>query len=58
MPNTRVKFRSALVAGIMAGTMFQLTQYLYIHFQVGVTKYNAIYGKPLQHFPSLLSGCS
>lgn len=44
MPNTRVKFRSALVAGVMAGTMFQFTQYLYIHFQVGVTKYNAIYG--------------
>lgn len=44
MPNTRVKFRSALVAGIMAGTIFQVTQNLYIDFQVGVTKYNAIYG--------------
>jgi membrane protein len=44
MPNTRVRFKSALVAGVMAGTMFQIIQYLYIHFQVGVTKYNAIYG--------------
>jgi len=44
MPNTRVKFRSALVAGIMAGTTFQVMQNLYIDFQVGVTKYNAIYG--------------
>ncbi len=44
MPNTKVKFRSALVAGIIAGTMFQITQFMYIHFQVGVTKYNAIYG--------------
>lgn len=44
MPNTKVKFKSALVAGVMAGTMFQLTQFLYIHFQVGVTKYSALYG--------------
>jgi membrane protein len=44
MPNTRVRFKSALVAGVMAGTMFQIIQYLYIHFQVGVTKYNALYG--------------
>lgn len=44
MPNTRVKFSSALVAGIIAGTLFQLAQWGYIHFQVGVTRYNAIYG--------------
>ncbi|HUS86827.1 MAG TPA: YihY/virulence factor BrkB family protein [Bacteroidales bacterium] len=44
MPNTRVKFRSALVAGIIAGTMFQVTQFLYINFQIGVSKYNALYG--------------
>ncbi|MCD4770473.1 MAG: YihY/virulence factor BrkB family protein [Bacteroidales bacterium] len=44
MPNTKVKFKSALVAGIIAGTIFQITQYMYIHFQLGVTKYNAIYG--------------
>ncbi len=44
MPNTKVKFLSALVAGIIAGTTFQLLQWGYIHFQVGVSKYNAIYG--------------
>lgn len=44
MPNTRVKFTSALVAGIIAGTLFQLAQWGYIHFQIGVTRYNAIYG--------------
>ncbi len=44
MPNTKVKFTSALVAGIIAGTTFQLLQWGYIHFQVGVSKYNAIYG--------------
>jgi membrane protein len=44
MPNTKVRFDAALLAGIIAGTAFQLAQYGYLHFQVGVTQYNAIYG--------------
>ncbi|GAB4374868.1 MAG: YihY/virulence factor BrkB family protein [Salibacteraceae bacterium] len=44
VPNTKVKFSSALIAGIIAGTAFQLLEWGYIHFQVGVSKYNAIYG--------------
>ncbi len=44
MPNTFVKFRSALVAGIIAGSVFQLVQWAYIEFQIGVSQYNAIYG--------------
>lgn len=44
MPNTRVKIRSALLAGIIAGTFFQLFQWGYIEFQVGVSRSNAIYG--------------
>jgi len=44
MPNTKVDFRSGLLAGIVAGTVFQIAQMLYITFQVGVAKYNAIYG--------------
>ena len=44
VPNTRVDFRSGLLAGVVAGTIFQITQLLYISFQVGVAKYNAIYG--------------
>ena len=44
MPNTRVKFTSALIAGIIAGSIFQLTQWGYIHFQIGVSRYGAIYG--------------
>lgn len=44
MPNTKVKFKHALIAGIFAGTLFQVTQWGYIHFQIGVTKYSAIYG--------------
>ena len=44
IPNTRVRFTSALVGGILAGTLWQIVQWCYIHFQVGVAKYNAIYG--------------
>ena len=44
MPNTTVKFRSALAGAVVAGTCWQIAQWWYIHFQVGVAKYNAIYG--------------
>jgi membrane protein len=44
MPNTKVKFKYALIAGIIAGTIFQVTQWGYIHFQVGVSKYSTLYG--------------
>ncbi len=44
MPNTKVKFKSAFIAGITAGILFQLAQWGYVNFQVGVAKYNAIYG--------------
>ncbi len=44
MPNTSVRFSSALVAGIIAGTIFQLVQWAYVAFQVGVARYGAMYG--------------
>jgi membrane protein len=44
MPNTKVRFLSGLIAGVIAGTVFQVVQWGYIAFQVGVAKYNAIYG--------------
>ncbi len=44
IPNTKVRFRSALIAGIVAGTIFQLVQWAYINFQIGAAKYGAIYG--------------
>ncbi len=44
LPNTKVKFTSALVGGIIAGSLFQITQYFYVYFQVGMSRYNAIYG--------------
>ena len=44
MPNTKVRFTSALLAGIITGTVFEIVQWAYITFQVGAAKYNAIYG--------------
>ncbi|HCI56146.1 MAG TPA: YihY/virulence factor BrkB family protein, partial [Bacteroidales bacterium] len=44
MPNTRVQFKSALIAGILAGSFLQFVQWLYIDLQFGITKLNAIYG--------------
>ncbi|KAA6341884.1 hypothetical protein EZS27_010330 [termite gut metagenome] len=44
MPNTKVKFKHALLAGILSGTLYQFFQYLYINGQISVSKYNAIYG--------------
>ena len=44
IPNTKVRLRSALLGGILAGTIWQIAQWGYIYFQVGVGRYNAIYG--------------
>jgi len=44
MPNTKVNFRAGLLAGIAAGTIYQLLQWAYITFQIGASKYGAIYG--------------
>lgn len=44
LPNTKVKFRSAFVAGIVAAILFELLEWAYINFQIGVAQYNAIYG--------------
>ena len=39
-----VKFKHALIAGILAGSAYQAFQFLYINSQLWVSKYNAIYG--------------
>ncbi len=44
LPNTRVPFISALVAGLVAAFLWWLVQSIYISFQVGVARYNALYG--------------
>lgn len=44
MPNTKVKPRCALVPGVLAGVAMQGLQLFYIHSQIWVSSYNAIYG--------------
>ena len=44
MPNTDIRFRNAILPGFIAGTAFQFLQYFYIHSQIWVSSYNAIYG--------------
>jgi membrane protein len=44
MPNTKVGFSSALIAGILAGTAFLVVQWFYIVAQMGMSRYNVIYG--------------
>ncbi|MCM2264054.1 MAG: YihY family inner membrane protein [Desulfuromonadales bacterium] len=44
IPNTRVAPRAALIGGVFSGTLWQLSQWVYVDFQIGVARYNAIYG--------------
>jgi membrane protein len=44
MPNTRVRWSSALWAGLLLGTVYQFVQWGYLELQIGVSRYNAIYG--------------
>lgn len=44
IPNTKVKFKYAIIPGILCGITFQLLQWLFVSGQIYVSKYNAIYG--------------
>jgi len=44
MPNTRVRFVSALLGGVSGGTLWQAAHVLFAWFQGMATYYNAIYG--------------
>lgn len=44
MPNTKVKISYTIVPGILAGVAMQGLQLFYIHSQIWVSSYNAIYG--------------
>lgn len=43
IPNTKVKFRSALIGGIFAGVAWEATGWAFASFVVSSTKYTAIY---------------
>ena len=44
MPNTRVRFWSAVLGGVVGGSVWQLAQWLFIALQGRSAYYNAIYG--------------
>ncbi|MCF6291613.1 MAG: YihY/virulence factor BrkB family protein [Desulfobacterales bacterium] len=44
LPNTRVRLLPALAGGILGGISWVLIQALYVKLQIGVARYNAIYG--------------
>ena len=44
IPNAKVRFGSALMAGIVAGSFFLFFQWGYVYLQRWMTSYNAIYG--------------
>lgn len=44
IPNTKVRFLPALAGGILGGLGWLLVQMAYIRLQIGVARYNAIYG--------------
>ncbi|HPY90197.1 MAG TPA: YihY/virulence factor BrkB family protein [Lentisphaeria bacterium] len=44
MPNTKVKSFPALMAGLTAGLLWYVVQWAFLSLQVGLTRYNTIYG--------------
>jgi membrane protein len=44
IPNQKVRLLSGVIAGVIAGTIYQLTQWGYVYAQFGASKYGAIYG--------------
>ncbi|MBQ5894382.1 MAG: YihY/virulence factor BrkB family protein, partial [Rikenellaceae bacterium] len=44
LPNTKVRFISALTASLVSGTTFLLFQWAYVALQSSMSAYNAIYG--------------
>lgn len=44
IPMAKSRLRSIFIAACVAGTSWQLAQWSYVHFQIGVSRYNVIYG--------------
>ncbi len=44
MPNRKIDYRAGIVAGIIAGILYQWMQWAYISLQFALSGYNAIYG--------------
>ncbi len=44
LPNGKIQFSSALLGGMIAGAIYNLVQWAYIHFQIGASNAGAVYG--------------
>lgn len=44
VPNTQTDTLSCLLGGVAAGLLWQILQSVFLNYQIGVSKYNAIYG--------------
>ena len=44
MPNRRVPAFSAMIAAVIAGSLYQVLHWAFINFQLGISSYGAIYG--------------
>lgn len=44
MPNSHVRWSACVGPGVIAGLSFQGLEYFYIHYQIKLSAYNAIYG--------------
>jgi membrane protein len=44
MPNHKINFRAGIIAAIVTGVLYHLSEWAYLSLQIGVSSYNAIYG--------------
>jgi membrane protein len=54
LPNTEVRTRSAIFGAVVAGTLWQMAQWTYVTFVIGLVRYSAVYGA-LWQLPILLA---
>jgi membrane protein len=54
LPNTDVRTRSAIFGAVVAGTLWQMAQWTYVTFVIGLVRYSAVYGA-LWQLPILLA---
>lgn len=54
LPNTKVRRRSAIAGAVVAGTLWQMAQWAYVTFVIGMVRYSAVYGA-LWQIPILLA---
>jgi membrane protein len=44
LPNTKVNYKKAFIAALIAGFLFEILSWAYVKFQIGANRMNAIYG--------------